>query len=102
MTRCLIDRAECYLKLKDGKNTIRDCTTGLANLTKQEEVLLEDMVLDDNGMKRQQLKSRFLLKRGTAKIQLENDESGGLKDLKQAFELDPLNAEIAQEVEKFE
>ena len=101
--RYLSNRAACYLKLDKPSDAMADCTKALELLTKEEELLMNELVSESASEKAARLKSRIklLVRKGAAALAM-GDLKSGLKEYKTALTLDPRNEELVENVENLE
>ncbi|KAJ1342078.1 hypothetical protein BSLG_003395 [Batrachochytrium salamandrivorans] len=97
------NRAACHLQLGKGAECVSDCTAALSLLTKEDDMLREqliDPVANDHGNNsvRNKLRIKLFARRGAAKLTLLGDVRGALSDYRDALALDPTNLEVEMDV----
>lgn len=89
----LSNRAACFLKTEQPSDAFKDCTKALECMTREQE-LLKEQLIEDTGMeaKRKQ-RCKILLRRGLAQVSM-GHYKGAFEDYKEALAMDPMNQEI--------
>ncbi|KAK5666285.1 hypothetical protein QVD99_007046 [Batrachochytrium dendrobatidis] len=97
------NRAACFLHLSNATDCISDCTIALGLISKEEDLLKEQLVDpvaydQETGNQRRRLKVKLLVRRGTARSNLVGDIKRGLADYQDALKLDPENPDLETDI----
>ncbi|TPX62271.1 hypothetical protein PhCBS80983_g00575 [Powellomyces hirtus] len=94
---CLSNRAACHLQLNAHDQCIADCEAALALLSKEEEMIVEQMIEDNAVEMRRKARVKLLVRMGTASVR-SNDKKAGLDAYRRASSLDPRNDTLRKDV----
>lgn len=91
------------MKLESHHKCILDCNTGLATISREEDIIKTEIKKDDgNNDTRRRQKVKLYIRRGTAYASLTGLENTrvAINDYQSALELDPENETIARDLKE--
>ena len=82
-------------------DTVQDCTEAIKLLDREQELIVEQLISQDSNEmeKRRKLRVKLLARKGIATYKMGNVK-GGISDLTGALQMDPMNAELRENIQQ--